>query len=412
MHYNPFFINSNLCIEPNDLLSFELFMDSVAGNTGNSYITYSLIKACFGSLDKVNHIQNIYTYDFTKRDKDIDYINNNCSHVFLILQDQIRIAESYGLKLPYKGIQDFVSKLNKPVIIAGLGANSFNGFDKSFHQKLNPDLINFLKFLSDHCINIGIRGHFTEEVLHNIGVDNTTVIGCPSFFEMGKNRKLVKKDIFKKDKILLTSYLPIEELKNNYQIMQDFQEQKIIKAVGFESFNEIQDGFEIKKLREKKYRIFSNIEEWKSFVSNFDFAIGNRLHGSILSINSGVPAICCNMDSRATEMCNYLKIPHIIEPTKYNIMDLYNSIDVDLINNSYPRLYERYLSFLNANNVNFNNLESSTTVIKFNNLNLYSKPFTFTRMLKSYFSIFRNFGNKQILRLRRLINYLLIVKMG
>ena len=73
MQYNPFFINSNLCIEPNDLSSFGSFMDSVAGNTGNSYITYSLIKACFGSLDKVNHIQNIYTYDAVANGSSMGY---------------------------------------------------------------------------------------------------------------------------------------------------------------------------------------------------------------------------------------------------------------------------------------------------------------------------------------------------
>lgn len=413
MHSNPFFINSNLCIEKNDLTSFSNFMDSMAGNTGNSYITYALIKTCFGKLRKINHIQNIYNYDFTKQDRDIDYINNNCTHVFLILQDQIRIAESYGLQLPYKNIQDFISKLNKPVIIAGLGANSFNGFDKDFHKKLNPDLINFLKFLSDHCINIGIRGHYTEEILHNIGIDNTTVIGCPSYFEMGQNRKLIKKDSINIDKILLTSYIPIDILQNNYQIMQDYQEDRVIKAVGFADFDGIEDIFEINKLKARKYKIYSNIEKWKSFVNKFDFSIGNRVHGSILSINSGTPTICCNRDSRATEMCQFLSIPHIINPQEYDITELYNSIDFDLINNSYKNLYEKYLLFLNTNNLNVTSSKTTKNVVKFNNLTLYTRKFWFNLFLKNLHKKINVIYNKTttVLRfLKRLIRFIWIIK--
>ena len=294
MQYNPFFINSNLCTKKEDLMSFSSFINSFLENTGNSYITYSLIKTCFGGLKHINHIPNIYTYDFNKQDKDIDYINNNCSHVFLILQDQIRITESYGMQLPYNEIKNFISKLNKPVIIAGLGANSFNGFDNEFHKKLSPELINFLKFLSDHCLNIGLRGHYTEEILHNIGIDNTTVIGCPSYFEMSSERKLIKKTLRNKNKILLSSYLPIKDLENNYQMLQDIHEKNYIETIAFSKIPKDLSIEEINFLLRKKYRIYSNIEKWKNFVKKFDFTIGYRLHGSILSINSGVLAVCGN----------------------------------------------------------------------------------------------------------------------
>lgn len=190
--FNPFFINSNICLNPGDILTYERFMRTVAGNTGNAYITYALIKELFGNLVKIDHIPNIYEYNFDNTDADTDYINNNCTHVFLILQDQIRIAESYGLQLPYSGIMKFIKKLNKPVIIAGLGANSFNGFQADFHQKLNPELITFLKFLSDHCIEMGVRGYFTAEVLKNLGITNVNAIGCPSFLKRGNLASLKK----------------------------------------------------------------------------------------------------------------------------------------------------------------------------------------------------------------------------
>ncbi|MBQ8848652.1 MAG: polysaccharide pyruvyl transferase family protein [Candidatus Gastranaerophilales bacterium] len=367
----PFFINSNIAINKKDILSYENLMSAIAGNTGNSYITYALIKTVFGKIKKLNHIQNIYNYDFSKQDVDIEKINNECSHVFLILQDQIRISESYGLQLPYENIKNFIKKLNKPVIIAGLGANSFEGFDKDFHKKLKPELIDFLKFLSDNCKKIGIRGEYTQEVLHNIGIDNTSVIGCPSYYEMGENRIIAKKENLNYKKILLTSYFPIEFLVRNYQIMQDNQEEYFIKACAYNEIDENIHEFNLNKLIQKKYKIFSNIEQWKKFVSKFDFAVGNRLHGSILSINSGTLAICCNPDSRATEMCNYLKIPHCLNLNEQNFKEIYNSIDVDLINNSYKDLYKKYLLFLEENDLKITQNIPSKEAIKLQKIKLY-----------------------------------------
>lgn len=106
----PFFINSNIWLKEFEYHSVEDILTPIAGNTGNSYITYAIIKTLTGGLIDINHIQNIYTYDFSNQDKDIDIINNECTHVFLILQDQIRISESYGQKLPYEKIINFYKK--------------------------------------------------------------------------------------------------------------------------------------------------------------------------------------------------------------------------------------------------------------------------------------------------------------
>lgn len=351
MQFKPFFINSNICLESRDISSFDTFMNAIAGNTGNAYITYALIKELCGGLKKINHIQNIYTYDFNNADKDIDTINNECSHCFLILQDQIRISESYGLQLPYENIINFIKRINKPIIIAGLGANSFNGFQSDFHKQLKPELIDFLKFLSDNCKQIGIRGHFTEEVLHNIGIKNVNVIGCPSFFEMGRDRIINKKSKINTESILLSSGFPLL-MENNHLIMQDFCEGKFIKATGFNDFRDGFCDFEINKMMKKQYHVFSNISDWQKFISQFNFTIGYRLHGSICSLNVGVPAMCCNGDSRATEMCNYLKIPHNPNITQdTDIIKLYEELDYSELNNIYPQRYDNFEKFLNNNDL-------------------------------------------------------------
>jgi hypothetical protein len=347
----PFFINSNICFEQKDISSLQNMLSSMAGNTGNSYITYSLIKTLLGGLTNIDYIQNIYDYDFNRQDKDISLINSECSHVFLVLQDQIRLAESYGLRLPYQNIIGMLKRIKKPLVIAGLGANSFNGYDAGFHKKLSPELVTFLKFLSEHAVLIGVRGHYTQEVLHNLGIRNTAAIGCPSFYEMGAGRIITKKQYSGDFKVLYTSPLSGNHGFGRNIILQD--EKELISNLLFKNGN-----FSRNSTRENlnlilgNYFCFPNIEQWKSFVSRHDFALGTRLHGCILSINSGVCAVCMNNDSRAREMCELLHIPYAPQfSEETNIEKIYEYCDYGPLNRNYPELYKNYVDFLDKNGV-------------------------------------------------------------
>lgn len=361
----PFFINSNIWMEDRSFESTEAMLRPIGGNTGNSYITYSLIKTVTGGFKKKNfinsflgnytkldHIQNIYNYDLSKQDKDIDIINNKCTHVFLILQDQIRDSESYGQQLPYKEIVEFIKKLNKPVIIAGLGANCFGGYIKDYYKMLKPELLTFLKELSEYSELIGIRGHFTQEVLADIGVTNTRVIGCPSFFETGRDR-IIKKRSPDNLKILFSSKFHQELCDKVPTIMQDFNEEKFIDAVIYKNFSEEFTETELLNLKNDNYHIFTDMDKWKNYIKKHDFIIGYRLHGSIIAINSGIPAVCCNGDMRAAEMCEFLKIPHRLDiACNENLKDLYGKLDLDKMNEAYPSLYDNYVDFLKENGIN------------------------------------------------------------
>lgn len=107
MKFNPFFINSNICLKQSDISDFDHFMQTIAGNTGNSYITYALMKELGADSCRIKHIPSVYTHHFKEEDVDL---TKDASHIFLILQDQIRIAESYGLQLPYKEIENLIEK--------------------------------------------------------------------------------------------------------------------------------------------------------------------------------------------------------------------------------------------------------------------------------------------------------------
>ena len=354
----PFVINSNLCLSSADVASYDAMMKVTAGNVGNSYISYSLIKEVCGGYRKVPQIQSLYTYDFKEAEKDIELINGRCSHVFLVLQDQIRIAESYGLQLPYADIIDFLNRVKKPIVVAGLGANSFIGYDSKFHTLLAPELVTFLRKLSERTEVLGVRGYFTQEVLHHLGIHNVDVIGCPSYFESGSRREIVKTGL---SSVACSSWVSEKIQLSSTVYLQDMQPHEVAlgRVVAFGEPLELSD-FEQKLVDERRVRLFSSITAWKRDIAKHSFFVGTRVHGAILALNSGVPAVVMNGDSRAREMCEYLNIPYLPQfDACDDISQIFDSCDYAFTNRFYPEKYKRFEDFLSKFGLKITSREES-----------------------------------------------------
>lgn len=154
-------------------------------------------------------------------------------------------------------------------------------------------------------------------------------------------------------------------------------EENIIKLIAYNRLGSVLDDAVSQNIFNEKYHIFSSIEEWKGFVKQFRFTIGHRLHGTILSLNSGVAAICLNRDSRAAEMCSLLKIPHKPDVKIKKIEDIwevYNLLDFTELNSAYPKLYKNFVNFLHKNNVKiFKEKNASYEYISQPSLKLYAR---------------------------------------
>ena len=328
-------------------------MDCCAGNIGNTYITYSLAKELGIDIEKARQIKNIFTFDFNGFEQKLGDVSE-CTHTILVLQDQIRKSLSYGYKMKYKEIIRLIDYIDRPLLIIGVGTNCFTGCDNNFYKQLDKDLIWFLKELALRCNEIGIRGEFTEDVLRKIGIRNTCVIGCPSYYEKGGGREIIKQRLDCVEDILISGSFYECEYRTNLscnEVLQDDYAKKYIKLI---AFNEIYDDMaddEKTNYINKKYYTFSDIASWKSLIQRHKFVIGYRLHGTIISMNSGIPAICCNNDSRTIEMSNYLKIPRMKQVLwdENALLDYYEHMDVDETNRHYQSLFSRYCDFIQRN---------------------------------------------------------------
>ena len=387
----PFVINSNICILQEDISTYESFMDSIAGNTGNSYITWALLKEIGCTLDSIknHHIQSLYTYDFKNANKDLDIINNECTQVILVLQDQIRIHESYGYRLPYAQLKTFLSKVRKPILIAGLGANSLEGFVPDLYKQLDEELVSFLHFISDKCNLIGVRGYYTQEVLHDLGIDNVTVIGCPSYYETGKDRVITKPKWDNHIRVgISTGPFGVISPKIAKAIyLQDKQEfEKLVgRAILFGDRTSFKPQIR-KAIRLKKYRIFSSLDDWKNDLKkNVDYYVGFRVHGSMVSLNSGIPTVVVNGDSRAREMCEYMNIPYHPElANNGSLYDFWKISDYDKMNKEYNSKLDVFIDFLKKNGVEYNPLDHQSRGVS---IRLYDDINVYTSFSDQYLSI-------------------------
>lgn len=175
------------------------------------------------------------------------------------------------------------------------------------------------------------------------------------FMKWGGKRTVYKKDVlqnFIKNQVVVTGSEIIPGMEDNYQICQCASEQSIIKAIAYNDFSEKIGPVTLNKILNKKFMIFSNLNEWKSFISKFSLTIGSRVHGSVISLNAGVPAVCTNNDSRSIEMCEILGIP-VLSPKNIlsEIEKIYFDYDVSKLNENYLINYNNYVKFLNANNL-------------------------------------------------------------
>ena len=55
----------------------------------------------------------------------------------------------------------------------------------------------------------------------------------------------------------------------------------------------------------------NDLLKWMEFYRQFDFVVGPRIHGVMIALQAGVPAMCIAIDSRTTELCEIMKVSYL-----------------------------------------------------------------------------------------------------
>jgi hypothetical protein len=278
-----------------------------------------VVKGLYGNADVINQIagiNNIWDDDLQHR---AEQINEGYSHVLLFLQDQIRIDNYFS---GWDRVNQLIEKIRVPIVAFSMGANSFTGWDPQLHKKLSPGLIRFLQLVSERTAVLGVRGEFTADVLTKLRISNHEVTGCPSYFEGGRGRRVRKAEFRPEADVLATGLFSSVQARLHYVLQSEstllqalFTGRRQLEPADADLLCQEYPGYSDcvrLALRERRLSVFFDPAEWKAFIAEkFAFAVGTRLHGTIIALNAGIPALVTNGDMRTKEVTGYLGIPSL-----------------------------------------------------------------------------------------------------
>lgn len=318
-----------------------------------------------------------------------DEINNKYDAIVfstanLLCRYNIDIIDSLSIQFEQSRIPIYV-------IAIGAQASSYDDVEQLVSDISLPTK-RFVNAIYNSGGELSLRGYFTKELLDRICPNSAFVTGCPSLFQNGRDLKIctpaVSRDSFK---LAINGSYDLYKLakKKHYEshfIDQDcyfdyIYDQRKIRDSLKNSANDYIEAFGIsvtKQLLSHDIKLFYDTTEWRNYFINnkITFSYGSRIHGNIMAILSGVPALVVCLDSRTREMVELFHIPNIkkeeLNLKKYDPYELYDNLDYSSFNKEYPRLYDAFESFLvkcnlvkrlNTNNVFWNKDEPIRNII-------------------------------------------------
>jgi hypothetical protein len=239
---------------------------------------------------------------------------------------------------------EYFGRTKLPIFCFGLGSQLRPGEAPA----LKPGTERFLRLMADRSGSIGVRGVFTAEVLWDMGIRNTSITGCPSMLNMRTNTlaRLVTA-VPSRDKVALNFsnnvrrhalYPAAMRMSENslfqrllpenayYVIQNERPELEMLEAMAVGdgpragvAMREIADLFSVASTRddlrrflERRMRVFFSVGDWVGCMATMSVAIGSRFHGNVAALLAGTPALFLVHDMRTRELCELMRLPHII----------------------------------------------------------------------------------------------------
>ena len=321
-----------------DYSSVDKAFVSVGQNTGNLLFRDALVKEL--SLLQMSYEEYLKMADVFKK-------------LPIIVTDMIWINENSDFDYLYQRVIENPEVKFIPISVGLQNKNRDSDF------KINDSVKKTLMAIQERA-TIGVRGYYTAEILKKNGITNIEVIGCPSMYRMlDQNFKIEKKDKVEKVtsnfRTIYGSLTKDEKHFLSYCASHNFGfVEQTSHTLAVNNVND-QDYFNfVSPWLNNNKKIFFDVAEWEKYVRQYDFSIGARFHGNVISVWNGVPSLFLAIDSRTSEMIEYFKLPSIninefdeTKPVEY----YYDLADYTEFNKNYPVIYERYKNFLARNGV-------------------------------------------------------------
>jgi hypothetical protein len=270
--------------------------------------------------------------------------------------------------------------LKGPVVAIGVGAQAASWRRLS----LSEGSVAFWRLVADKSASLGVRGAFSAEVLEAIGVRNVRLIGCPSFYLGGMPTRPVKPVLARAARLGVTlnrhlqgqytastalSLLAQRRLlgamarRPGSRPYAQGEREEMLLALGAPEHREkmlrqvlaaygLEEDPYARQFLERNLAAHISIDSWaEDLARHVDAVVGLRLHGNVMAVQQGIPAIPIVYDTRTREMAELFDLPSI-EMQTAGALDLDAMIEGAEFGGfeaAYVRNFATYHAFLEEN---------------------------------------------------------------
>lgn len=230
---------------------------------------------------------------------------------------------------------EIVKTLDVPTLLIGVGAQSER---EDQIPQTDDACTQFLREVEKRSPWIAVRGEYSAKVCRALGIKNIRVLGCPSIL-MNNHQCLgqiiekkisnlypesiavhaachkgelinVERELIRYVKLFSgSSYViqrPVEMIKSAFRENTDLDKEYLSKLSAFFGENDV---YSFSKFLQRCGYAPVSINSWASYLRRFSCSINTRIHGTIVSIQSGIPGLCIHHDTRTKELSDRLLLP-------------------------------------------------------------------------------------------------------
>jgi hypothetical protein len=333
---------------PESDLSTKEKIDLVGQNTGNLVFHYAARKILKG--------KKLYAWPFFDG---YDSVEKSDVAIF-IAANHLRIGSLT------EEFMSYLESIERRAVVLGLGIQSPLGLSaEEIWADLAPDPVQsrFFRWLGSLSGPIGVRGETSAQVLALAGIESR-VIGCPSLF-LNRSKNLGQKISQSLSQALERARAPVTgnsntdaqlpkvavaaaatwEVYNNQDAQLSETERRLFRLslesggvyiqqsggsdlidITLGRFSSVSDSavasvakilgwgsddVTFRTIFPGLGRVFFDVVPWLKTVATHDLSIGTRVHGNMLGIAAGIPAIFVPHDGRTQELVETMKLPWV-----------------------------------------------------------------------------------------------------
>jgi Polysaccharide pyruvyl transferase len=293
-------------------------------------------------------------------------INAKYDHVVIPLANAFRRSFLDQLE----AMTDIIEKLTVPVTVVGVGAQAPLTGSVRGSDQVNPAVRRFVRAVLRRSPSIGVRGEFTQRYLRDLGFgpDEIDVIGCPSMFMYGPDLAVSKRSpsLGPDSRIALnispyvkamgpvsldhaTRYPRLDYLAQDHLTLELLLYGTILSGTGASATStDVPVTLHHPLIREDRVRFFLDPRTWIDGLRGYDFSFGTRIHGNIVALLAGTPAVVLAHDARTLELAEYHQIPRrtLTDPDAIDAAELYASANWAGLNAGHAARWATFAAFL------------------------------------------------------------------